>query len=83
MGLPGEFLFQGSEYRVVACSGPERIETGWWRGPRIRRDYFRVETTESLRFWLFRVVEKDVVEKDVVEKDVVEEDRWFLQGEFF
>ena len=34
--------------------GPERIETGWWRRERAVRDYYRVETTEGRRFWLFR-----------------------------
>ena len=34
--------------------GPERIQTGWWRGHYIRRDYYRVETTTGQRFWLFR-----------------------------
>jgi protein ImuB len=42
------------EHRVHRAWGPERIETGWWRKGLIRRDYFRVETTEGRRFWLFR-----------------------------
>jgi protein ImuB len=42
------------EHRVHRAWGPERIETGWWRKGLICRDYFRVETTEGRRFWLFR-----------------------------
>ena len=46
--------------------GPERIETGWWRGASVRRDYYRVQTEESLRFWLFRNLA---------------DDRWYLHGD--
>jgi protein ImuB len=66
-GPPLRFAGEGIEFLVTACIGPERIETGWWRGFRVRRDYFRVETTENRRFWLFRCLE---------------EGNWFLQGEF-
>jgi len=34
--------------------GPERIETGWWRGPEVRRDYYRVETTDGRQAWVFQ-----------------------------
>jgi protein ImuB len=47
--------------------GPERIETGWWRGADIRRDYFLVETTAGERFWLFRSLADNT---------------WFLHGVF-
>jgi protein ImuB len=53
-GPPISFCFQGQSHQVAACSGPERIETGWWRGKSVRRDYWRVETTTGQRFWLFR-----------------------------
>ncbi len=33
--------------------GPERIETAWWRGPSVRRDYYRVECQDGARYWLF------------------------------
>ena len=52
---------------MAHCWGPERIETGWWMGRHVRRDYFRVETSAGLRFWLFRQAG---------------EDRWFLHGVF-
>ena len=48
---PGEPFYD----RVVERTwGPERIETGWWRGDDIRRDYYIVETDTGERFWVFR-----------------------------
>ena len=53
-GPPLRFQFQGRRHRIVHARGPERIETGWWRGRAIRRDYYRVETTTGHRYWVFR-----------------------------
>ena len=66
-GPPLAFRFQGQRHRVARHWGPERIETGWWRGASVRRDYYRVETEEGLRFWIFRRLEDGV---------------WHLHGEF-
>jgi protein ImuB len=33
--------------------GPERIETGWWDGGDIRRDYYVVELASGQRAWAF------------------------------
>jgi protein ImuB len=66
-GPPISFRFQGQSLQVAACSGPERIETGWWRGKSIRRDYWRVETTTGQRFWLFRSLD---------------DRQWHLHGEY-
>jgi protein ImuB len=52
-GALRQFFFQGETYCVVRAWGPERILTGWWRGSYIRRDYYRVETTNGC-YWLFR-----------------------------
>ena len=52
-GLPQEFCCQG-RHRVARVWGPERIQTGWWRGRYVERDYYRVETTGGKQFWLFR-----------------------------
>lgn len=54
---PRRFGWRGCTYRVVAGDGPERIHGEWWRRPGEMwavRDYFRVETEEGARFWLFR-----------------------------
>jgi protein ImuB len=46
---------QGSHlHEVVKAHGPERIETAWWRGPTVRRDYYVVETATGARYWIFR-----------------------------
>jgi protein ImuB len=66
-GPPAKFFHGRRAYRVARHFGPERIETGWWRGPSIRRDYYRVETTAGNRLWLFRQLQ---------------DQQWFLHGEF-
>jgi protein ImuB len=53
-GPPISFRRAGRRYDVARHWGPERIETGWWRRAAAWRDYYRVETTEGRRFWLFR-----------------------------
>lgn len=34
-------------------SGPERLETGWWDGGEVCRDYYVVETAQGQRAWAF------------------------------
>ncbi len=53
-GPPTWFRWEGREHVVAEAAGPERIETGWWRGCDVRRDYFAVTSREGRRFWLFR-----------------------------
>jgi protein ImuB len=53
-GPPASFELQGRRLQVVRYWGPERIETGWWRGASVRRDYWRVAVETGERFWLFR-----------------------------
>jgi len=53
-GPPLRFRWEGREHQVARFAGPERIETGWWRGSQVRRDYYRVTTRTGGRFWLFR-----------------------------
>jgi protein ImuB len=36
------------------CSGPERIESGWWDGNDVRRDYYTVASSQGQRLWVFR-----------------------------
>jgi protein ImuB len=35
-------------------TGPERIETGWWDGHDVRRDYYVALTRAGVRLWIFR-----------------------------
>jgi protein ImuB len=66
-GPPIRFQWNAVDHRIRLCWGPERIETGWWRDRCARRDYYRVETTDGHRFWLFRAID---------------EGTWFLHGTF-
>ncbi|MCZ6516997.1 MAG: DNA polymerase Y family protein [Gammaproteobacteria bacterium] len=40
--------------KLVLENGPERIETGWWDGKDIRRDYYIVRSLSGVRSWIFR-----------------------------
>ena len=51
--MPGLFRYRGALRQVVAQWGPERIETSWWRGPTIRRDYWRIEVESGQQFWIY------------------------------
>lgn len=52
-GPPTWFAYRGREHVVVRAWGPERIETAWWRGPDVRRDYFRVCSESGEQFWIY------------------------------
>ncbi len=64
---PTRFWLHDRWHRVAHAHGPERIETAWWRGPTVRRDYYVVETVSGERFWLFHCRR---------------DGRWFLHGIF-
>ncbi|QDV23889.1 Y-family DNA polymerase [Aureliella helgolandensis] len=49
-----QFKYQGSWHTVVHSIGPERLESGWWRGPSARREYFRLTTTRGSWWWVYR-----------------------------
>ena len=38
----------------VLHDGPERIESGWWDGRDVRRDYYVAQTPGGSRAWIFR-----------------------------
>ena len=38
----------------VLRDGPERIESGWWDGHDVRRDYYVAETPRGERAWIYR-----------------------------
>ncbi|WDQ16924.1 Y-family DNA polymerase [Rhodopirellula sp. P2] len=52
--FPPRFRYRGRVWKVHQHWGPERIETRWWQGPMVRRDYFRVELEDGARWWVFR-----------------------------
>lgn len=41
------------DHRVRVIAGPERIESGWWDGFDVRRDYYLVETSQGQRAWAY------------------------------
>ncbi len=53
-GPPGWVQWEDREYAIERTWGPERVDTGWWRGADVRRDYYVTETTDGERLWLFR-----------------------------
>ncbi|SDI70804.1 protein ImuB [Pseudomonas flavescens] len=55
--LPEPQALQGAGLRVL--SGPERIESGWWDGEDVRRDYYLIETRNGQCGWAFRTVGED------------------------
>ena len=65
--VPAMFVCGQQCWRVRRCWGPERIETAWWRGATLRRDYWRVETERGQWLWVFYDLRQQV---------------WFLQGAF-
>ncbi len=64
-GPPLRLRWAKQDYRIIQTWGPERIETGWWRGLDVHRDYYVAATHTGARFWLFRRHE---------------DGRWFVQG---
>ncbi|MDW8479587.1 MAG: hypothetical protein RML12_06770 [Xanthomonadales bacterium] len=50
--LPEPCPVRPEDYELLA--GPERIESGWWDGADLRRDYHLARDREGRRCWLFR-----------------------------
>jgi len=44
---------------LTLVSGPERIETGWWDGQDVRRDYYVAAGTDGVRLWIYRERRRD------------------------
>ncbi len=56
------------EGRLEIEDGPERIESGWWDGRDVRRDYYVARTSGGTRLWVFRERQPG--------------GRWFMHGVF-
>ena len=52
---------------LEVLTGPERLESGWWDGADIQRDYYTARDTRGSRLWIYRDHESG---------------RWFLHGIF-
>jgi len=75
-GPPSRFRWRQCLHDVTRAEGPERIAMEWWRRSDqnkegLTRDYFRVETRDGQRFWLYR---------DGLYQQTAP--RWYLQGLF-
>ena len=68
---PAAFRWRRMRFTTLRATGPERIAPEWWLDdPAWRsglRDYWRIETREGLRLWLFYTPQ---------------DPNWFAQGEF-
>ena len=64
---PTAITIEQTVYQVIEAWGPERIETGWWRGPTVCRDYWRIATDSGQHFWVYRDLRNN---------------RWWLHGNF-
>jgi protein ImuB len=68
---PKRFRWRRAHFIVTHVEGPERIAMEWWKNHGLTRDYFRVETQDGQRFWLYR---------DGRHEDFSR--RWYMQGMF-
>jgi protein ImuB len=39
---------------LMLVAGPERIESGWWDGHDVARDYFIARNRDEALFWIYR-----------------------------
>jgi protein ImuB len=75
-GPPARFRWRHVLHEVAAVEGPERIAMEWWRDEDARaltRDYFRVESKQGGRVWLYR---EGLYGRETPTP------RWFLHGLF-
>jgi protein ImuB len=57
---------QGQDLTLV--TGPERIQSGWWDGGDVARDYYIARTADGAQWWIFR--------------ECAPQRRWFVHGCF-
>ena len=55
----------------ILRDGPERIESGWWDGKDVRRDYFVAENPQGELMWIYRD-----------HRYGIDDGEWFLHGVF-
>jgi protein ImuB len=72
-GPPRRFRWRNAQFDITRAEGPERIAMDWWRHAGQARDYFRVETQNGQRLWLYR---------DGSYQQNGLKQRWYLQGLF-
>jgi protein ImuB len=60
---------------LTLIQGPERIETRWWTGQDIQRDYYIARNMQGMSLWIFRDLK---LSRESATADAC----WFLQGLF-
>lgn len=71
LALRNQRLFYQSFLELVR--GPHRIESLWWTGQPLRRDYYVAHNEQGMRLWIYR---------DLRDADLAESRRWYLHGLF-
>ena len=66
---PLAHLFETTPW--ILRDGPERIESGWWDGRDVRRDYFVAESPQGELMWIYRD-----------HRYGIDDGEWFLHGVF-
>lgn len=61
----GKLFYQGC---ITITGGPERIESGWWSGSDIQRDYYVAIDNTGSQLWIYR--------------DLARQGKWYLHGLF-
>ena len=60
---------------LLLVRGPERLETRWWTGQDIQRDYYVARNMQGMRLWIFRDLKRS-------REPATAKSCWFLQGLF-
>ena len=71
--VPGSGNRRAGEVRRFGAAANERVRTSDHRKSGLTRDYFRVETRDGQRFWIYR---DGLYAQDNLQP------RWYLQGLF-
>jgi len=72
--LPLFIHWRRNTHRIAYAAGPERIANEWWRPGSSygTRDYYRIESVQGRRFWIFRANTTGAAKAN----------KWFLHGLF-
>ena len=81
-GPPVRFRWRHVLHEVERVEGPERIAMEWWHdadGNKLTRDYFRVESRQGARVWLYR---EGLFGRETGQPGMPEKPTWYLHGLF-
>lgn len=67
-------VLDGQPLQLLA--GPERIETGWWDGRPVQRDYFIARAGDGALVWIYRDRLLSSVDDEALGSG------WYLHGRF-